>query len=97
MYNFAKVCESNGRQVLFMKSKTDVDGEETPKLSIIFHTDDEIQMDVGMVLPDGSDESWDKLDKIFDDLTDEAAMKIADGITSKIKPNMNAFDLMKLF
>jgi len=96
MYKFAKVYESNGRQVLFMKSKTDVDGEDTPKLSIIFHTDDETQMDVGMVLPDGSDESWDNLDKIFDDLTDKEAMKIADGITSKIEPNMTAFDLIKV-
>lgn len=96
MYKFAKVYVSNGREVLFMKSKTDVGGEETPKMSIIFHTDDETQVDVGMVLNDGSDESWDNLDKIFEELTDEAAMKIADGITSKIEPGMSPFDLIKV-
>jgi hypothetical protein len=49
-----------------------------------------------MVLNDGSDESWDQLDKIFEELTDEAAMKIADNITSKIEPDMSVFDLIKV-
>jgi hypothetical protein len=96
MYKFAKVVISNGREVLFMKNKKNVDGVDVPKLSIIFHTDDEAQVDVGVVLPDSSDESWDKLDSTFDSLDDAEAQKLADNITCKIEPGMSAFDLISV-
>ena len=95
MYIFAHVVESNGRQVLFMKNKTDDNGIEVPKLSIIFHTDDECQLDVGMCFPDGSGESWDNLDNAFE-LIKETGQKIADSITSKIEPDMTAFELVAI-
>lgn len=96
MYKFAKVVESNGRQVLFIKSKTDVDGEDVPKLSIIFHTDDETELDVGIVLPDSTNESWDKLDAVYGEFTDENFQKMADDITIKIEKGMSAFDLVRV-
>ena len=96
MYKFAKVVISNDREVLFMKNKKNVDGIDVPKLSIIFHTDDETQVDVGVVFPDGSDESWDNLDSTFDSLDDAEFQKLADKITCKIEPGMSALDLVSV-
>jgi len=87
MYKFAKVFESNGRQVLIMKGKTDVDGVETPRLSIIVHFDNGKQLDAGMVLQGGT---FEDLDGIFE-LTGQGE---CDAVTKFITPGMTAFDYL---
>jgi len=88
MYDFAKVFESNGREVLIMKGKTvDSEGVETPRLSIITHFDCGKQLDAGMVLQGGT---FEDLDKLFD----AAGQDTADSVTEFITPGMTPYDYL---
>jgi len=88
MYKFAKVFESNGREVLIMKNKNvDDKGTETPRLSIIVHFDNGKQLDAGMVLQGGT---FEDLDGIFD----AADQSTADAVTEFITPGMTAMDYL---
>lgn len=87
MYEFAKVFESNGREVLIMKNKNVTDGVETPRLSIITHFDCGKQLDAGMVLSGGT---FEQLDKLFD----TAGQDTADSVTEFITPGMTPYDYL---
>ncbi len=84
MYKFAKVFESNGREVLIMKNKTE---EGEPKLSVIVHFDDGKQLDAGMVLQGGTFENLDSLFEL-------AGQGECDAVTKFITPGMTAFDYL---
>lgn len=58
MERFAKVFESNGRQVLVMKSTT---SDDEPKLSIIMRFSDGNEMDLGPVF-----DSDEELNSVFE-------------------------------
>lgn len=87
MYKFAKVFQSNGREVLIMKNKTEINGAEEPKLSVIVHFDDGKQLDAGMVLQGGTFENLDSLFEL-------AGQGECDAVTKFITPGMTAFDYL---
>lgn len=86
MYKFAKIFESNGRQVLATKGETE---EGDPKLSVIFHFDGGEQIDVGLCF---EQHQWGDLDKAFEDI----GQSHVDSITAKVTPGMTPFEYLTM-
>jgi hypothetical protein len=82
---FAKIYETSLGQILVVKDANE--GSGNPEVRTYFEPEGLGICNVAATMKDDSDESWDAVDKLFDNMTEEVVTKTVKKIISEILSN----------